>query len=140
MKLFNHQLSVAALVLALFWIRPLSAAPAAPAPVVASHSTFIIPTSAKEGRDPFYPESSRPYTLPTEHSQRVEMSALTLKGFSGSPEHRLAIINNHTFAVGDEGDVATSIGHLHLRCIEIKTRSVVIEADGHRFELTFNNK
>jgi hypothetical protein len=54
--------------------------------------------------------------------------------------HRLVIINNHTFAAGDEGDVVTSVGRLHLTCIQIKTNSVVIEIGGVRNELMYSNK
>ena len=51
-----------------------------------------------------------------------------------------AIINNHTFAQGDEGDVLTSQGRVHLECIEIKANSVVIEYGGQRHELKFDAK
>ena len=68
------------------------------------------------------------------------MTSLVVKGFSGSMDHRLVIINNHTFAVGDEGDVVTSAGRIHLNCIEIKTNSVVIEVGGQRHELFYFDK
>ena len=42
----------------------------------------------------------------------------------------MAIINNHTFAVGDEGDVITPSGRVHLRCIDIQPGTVVIEVNG----------
>ena len=48
----------------------------------------------------------------------------------------MAIINNHTFAVGDEGDVRTANGEVHLRCVEIRAGVVVIEINGTRRELT----
>jgi hypothetical protein len=103
-------------------------------------SAFVMPTSPKEGHDPFFPESLRPYTLPTNHSHSMELSALVFKGVSGPPEHRLAIINNHTFATGDEQDVITSSGRIHVRCVEVRAESAIIEADGRRFELTFSTK
>jgi hypothetical protein len=59
-----------------------------------------------------------------------------LKGFSGTPGHRLVIINNHTFAAGDEGDVITEQGRIHVRCVEIRSHSVVIEVSGKYHELT----
>ena len=55
-------------------------------------------------------------------------------------DHRLVIINNHTFAAGDEGDVITRDGRIHLSCIEIKTNSVVIEVGGQRHELFYSDK
>jgi hypothetical protein len=65
----------------------------------------------------------------------VEISALTVKGFSGTPGHRFVIINNHTFGVGDEGDVITPSGRVHVRCTEVHSDYVAIEVNGQRREL-----
>jgi len=120
------------------WAAPLMAAPTAPPTGTNSVlSVFILPTSPAAGRDPFFPQSNRTYeTAGTITNRNVEVTALVLKGFSGSPDHRLVIINNHTFAAGDAGDVTTSQGRIHVRCVEIKSRSVVIEVDGQYHELT----
>ena len=104
----------------------------APAPV---RSTFVVPTSFREGRDPFYPESTRPYEAAVAANKTVEITTLAIKGISGSPGHRLVIINNHTFGIGDEGDVLTSSGRVHIRCTEIRADSVAIEINGQRHEL-----
>jgi hypothetical protein len=106
------------------------------------HSVFTIPSSSREGRDPFFPNSTRPYksAVTTTVSHSVELSALVIKGFSGSVDHRFVIINNHTFAPGDEGDVVTSGGRIHINCIEVKTSSVVIEIGGERHELFYFDK
>jgi hypothetical protein len=104
-------------------------------------SVFTIPSDSKEGRDPFFPDSTRPYeALAAANPKVADVSSLVLKGFSGSLDHRLVIINNHTFAAGDEGDVTTSAGRMHLTCIEIKTKSVVIEVGGQRHELFYSNQ
>jgi hypothetical protein len=101
-------------------------------------SVFTTPSESKEGRDPFFPDSARPYEAVAAATPRVaDVTSLVLKGFSGSLAHRLVIINNHTFAAGDEGDVVTPVGRLHLTCIEIKTNSVVIEVGGQRHELFY---
>jgi hypothetical protein len=103
-------------------------------------SVFILPANSKEGRDPFFPDSTRPYEQAAAANPRVsDITSLVLKGFSGSLDHRLVIINNHTFATGDEGDVVTSTGRIHLRCVKIKTNSVVIEVGGQRHELFYSN-
>jgi len=49
----------------------------------------------------------------------------------------LAIINNHTFAVGDEGDVLTTSGRVSLRCLEIHPDYVIVEINGqiHRINM-----
>ena len=105
------------------------------------HSAFTIPADTKEGRDPFFPDSTRPYEAAAAANPKVaDVTSLVLKGFSGSLNNRLVIINNHTFAAGDEGDVITPVGRIHLTCIEIKTNSVVIEVGGQRHELFYANQ
>ena len=111
-------------------------APAAPA-----LSTFVLPSNQQEGRDPFYPESSRPYVVSaTVNTNLAPAAALVVRGISGTSENRTVIINNHSFQVGDEGDVLTPAGHLHLRCLAIKANSVVIEANHQRRELDFTTE
>ena len=99
-------------------------------------SIFIAPTSNKDGRDPFFPESTRMVQVsPTNHV--AEITSLKVPGISGPPDHRLAIINNHTFAAGDECDVLTTTGRIHLRCVEIQKDAVIVEVNGqlHRIIL-----
>jgi hypothetical protein len=106
-----------------------------------TRSIFILPSNPKEGCDPFFPNSNRPYEIAAAANTRTgNITSLVLKGFSGSQNHRLVIINNHTFAAGDTGDVITSDGRVHLRCIEIKANSAVIEVGGQRHELIYSNK
>ena len=99
-----------------------------------SRSVFAVPNNVREGRDPFFPDSSRVYdaNVQSNPNHRVEATALILKGFSGTPGHRFVIINNHTFTVGDEGDVLTATGRAHIRCLEIRNDSVVVEINGQR--------
>lgn len=109
--------------------------------VKTTRSVFIIPSNSKEGCDPFFPNSNRPYEMAAAANARTgNVTSLVLKGFSGSQNHRLVIINNHTFAAGDTGDVITPEGRVHLRCIEIKTNSAVIEIGGQRLELVYSHK
>jgi hypothetical protein len=123
-------------------VLPAVAAPVAqpPAPKVVSRSVFVIPTNPKDGRDPFFPNSTRPYeTLSAGRPHTGDVSSLVLKGISGPSNHRLAIINNHTFGVGDEANLVTPQGPIHIRCIEVKASSVVIESGGQRHELNYAN-
>ena|ERR1700690_1626335 len=127
---------------ALVMVMPAAAAPVAPTatPEVVSRSVFVIPTNPNEGRDPFYPTSTRLYEEAISKNPVVaDLTSLVLKGISSSPEHRLVIINNHTFAAGDEGDVLTPQGRLHIHCIEIKDKSVVVESGNQRHELSYTN-
>ena len=105
------------------------------APLAPAHSVFVVPANIHEGRDPFFPESTRMFDAAAEASKTVEVSALTIKGFSGTPGHRFVIINNHTFGIGDEGDVITPTGRVHIRCTEIRADVVIIEVNGQRREL-----
>jgi hypothetical protein len=124
--------------------------PAAAAPVVAPNATpqsvrsvFILPANPKEGRDPFFPSSSRPYQsqMPVASSAATDLSSLVMQGITGPPGHRLAIINNVTFGVGDDAMVRTPQGgRIQIHCLEINADSAVIEADGQRHELHYGEK
>lgn len=103
-------------------------------------SVFIQPANPKEGRDPFFPDSIRPYeNAAATKPKTADITSLVLRGFSGTVDHRLVIINNHTFAAGDEGDVITSNGRVHLRCMEIGTDAVVVEIGGQYHKLFYLN-
>jgi hypothetical protein len=88
-------------------------APAAAVKSDSGRSVFVIPSNPKEGCDPFYPDSNRLF-------------------------ESIATQPKHGFAAGEEGDVLTAQGvRVHLRCIEIKRNSVLVESGGQRQELTF---
>lgn len=103
----------------------------------AIQSVFNLPSNPKEGRDPFFPDSTRALELAQPASHTVEISSLKVPGISGTPGHLLAIINNHTFAVGEEGDVKTGSGLVHIRCLTIQNNAVVVEINGqpHRISV-----
>jgi hypothetical protein len=107
---------------------------APPAPV---SSVFTMPSNSQEGRDPFFPESTRPYQAAITASRIVMVTDLKVKGYYHDARMSLITINNHTFAVGDEADLLTTSGRVHVRCVEIRPDAVVIEANGQRQELHF---
>ena len=74
------------------------------------------------------------------NSKTVEISSLAVKGFYRDAKGALVIINNHTFAVGDEGDVKTPGGRVHIRCLEIRPNVVVIDINGQKHELNFKTQ
>jgi hypothetical protein len=114
---------------------PPAATNAAPAQPEIPQSVFIIPTTPQEGKDPFYPRSMRLFTSVTvtaTNQPTVIAVELQLKALSGPPDHRLAIINNHTFDAGEEGEVATNAGRVRIICLEIKDDSVVVLVGGER--------
>jgi hypothetical protein len=113
--------------------------PAAPTP--APRSIFNQPTSPKDGRDPFFPASMRLFAsavVPT--SKTKDLSSLIIRGKSGMPDHPLVIINDVTFAEGDDRDVITPDGRIHIHCLQIIGDLVVIEANGQRHQLRFGLK
>jgi hypothetical protein len=114
-----------------------------PAKVEPPRSVFLIPNSPNEGRDPFFPQTTRRLSGNSEAAvtnapAAVETGLLTLKSIIGG----LAIINNHSFSLGEEGDVLTTTGERqHIRLVEInsKTRSVVVAIGGQNLELTLHD-
>jgi hypothetical protein len=101
----------------------------------AQTSSFVMPTTLKEGHDPFFPNSTRfikraPAPRPVEGPVVLEF-----KGVSGTAERPLAIINNRTFAVGEEQDVNTANGKVKVMCLEIEGLKVKVRAQGETQEL-----
>jgi hypothetical protein len=113
--------------------------PAAPKP--APRSIFNQPTSPKDGRDPFFPSSMRLFaSMVVPASKTKDLSSLVIRGKSGTSDHPLVIINEVTFAEGDERDVITPDGRIHIHCLQIIGDLVVIEANGQRHQLRFELK
>jgi hypothetical protein len=107
--------------------------PAVETPVI--QSIFVMPTAPREGKDPFFPRSTRPYTtrvILTNQAAVPIIADLRLNGISGTPEHRLAIINYKTFDTGEDGDVNTNAGRMRVRCIEIQADTAIIQIGGER--------
>ena len=108
-----------------------------------AQSVFLSnPKGPQEGVDPFFPRSKRPYfgtpvpiVAPTNVEPVVVAVDLKLKAISGLPEHRLALINNHTFEAGEEGEIATTTGRMRIRCLEITQDSAVVQVGAERREL-----
>jgi hypothetical protein len=104
-------------------------------------SVFLMPKARPEGVDPFFPRSNRPYygtplPLVATNPEPVAVAVdLRLKAISGLPEHRLALINNHTFEAGEEGEVVTTTGRMRIRCLEITQDSAVVQVGSERREL-----
>ena len=97
-------------------------------------SVFVIPPSAKEGRNPFYPKSSAPVPVPIPRPTDV-LSGIVLNGLT-SPPKPTAMINGRTFEVGEPGEIKLPGGaKLLIKCEEIKADSAVIVIDGQRREL-----
>jgi hypothetical protein len=113
--------------------------PAASSPVPVS--VFNQPTSPKDGRDPFFPSSTRLFaSMVIPKSKSNDLSSLVIRGKSGSSDRPLVIINDVTFAVGDERDVITPQGRIRIHCLQIVGDLAVIEANGQHHDLRFDMK
>ena len=72
-------------------------------------SIFVVPKDPSQGRDPFFPNSAS--TVSGVKGPKVAAPRhvdLFYKGFSNLDGHLLAIINNHSFAAGEEAEVTAS--------------------------------
>jgi hypothetical protein len=121
-----------------------SASPApetAPAEAEIPQSVFVAPASASEGRDPFFPRTIRLFGTATvgvrTNPQPAFVVELVLKGISGTRERPLAIINNQTFAPGEEGPIVSGGRRVQIRCVEINAQAetVTIQIGSERREL-----
>ena len=97
-------------------------------------SVFIIPITPQEGKDPFFPRSLRLFSdvVVKTNLQPAAVVAVELKlnGISGTADHRLAIINNRTFEIGEEGEVVSNVGRVRIICHDIKPDSVRVLISG----------
>lgn len=102
-----------------------------------------MPKQFSEGRDPFFPDSTRVYQavmLESPNRTKADVSSLVVKGINRDAKGAFVIINNHTFTVGDEGDVLTPGGRIHLKCVAVLPNAVVIESGGVLHQLPINLK
>jgi len=121
----------------------LSAAPAAQPPKLEiKQSVFAYPNNASEGRDPFFPDSSRVYASnPDAQARGPAVTDLVVKAIMGTYQRPFAIINNHTFGPGDDEDVITKSGEritVHCVSINTKTGTVTVEVNGTSVILTLS--
>lgn len=117
----------------------LAATESAPALPAIPRSEFKIPTAPAEGRDPFFPASTRIYDLnkgptPAPTPKPAPVVDLVLNGVSGSADRSLAVINNVNFGVGDSLEVVSGKERLRVVCLEINVQAgtAVVEVNGVR--------
>jgi len=102
--------------------------------VVIPKSVFV--SEGAIGKDPFFPNSTRPLNrkAPEDPGKKPVVQdfsqLLVLKGITGPPEKRIALINNLTFSKGEEGEPKAGNGKVKIRVLEIREKSVVISMEG----------
>lgn len=109
------------------------AATTVPADAPIPQSVFIVPTSPKQGRNPFFPNSVP--RVPQKTNAPVDFASIVLNGIT-SPPRRTAMINGSTFEVGETGDVKLSNGsRLTIQCLEIRSDTAIVAISGQKREL-----
>lgn len=100
------------------------------------HSVSVFDDRLPEGRDPFFPDSTRresqvPVIVTNKTQEKTtrisEPASLTLNGVIGA---RTALINNQTFIAGETKYVRTSKGNVRVTCIAVQNSFVTIEVEG----------
>lgn len=99
-------------------------------PVNVPRSVFVSNDPA--AKDPFFPGRGRvsKFVQPTPEQKVPDFSELQLRGVTGTDERRIALINNQTFAKGDEGEVRMGSSRLKIKVMEIQDKSVILKIEG----------
>ena len=102
-------------------------------------SEIVIPKSVfvndPRGKDPFFPNRQRFGVSTTTVTNVVSKSGpnlndLQLRGITGTPERRVALINGQPLVKGEEWEFRISTGKLKIRVLEIGERSVKVSIEG----------
>lgn len=110
-----------------------------PAEALPAKSVFV---DDPEGKDPFFPNSTRRFAKQAEVVRPVLKAgpqSVRLGGIVGDQERPVALINNLGFMAGEERKVRVPGGReqFTLRCVEIRQNSVIVTIDGgvEQFEI-----
>lgn len=84
------------------------------------------------GKDPFFPNRQRGpvVVISTNTTPTITPDALFLKGFTGPPDKRIALINNLTFVKGEEQEVRIGTAKLKVKLVDIRDNSVIVTVEG----------
>ncbi len=95
----------------------------------------VFDDSLKTGKDPFFPKSERVIGRRPVSPTTSDLPDLVLKGISVQRDKRLAMINNCTLELGEEGEIKAGGRTYRIRCVEINDNSVVVNYKGLKKEL-----
>ena len=84
----------------------------------------------RAGKDPFFPNR-----VVTPVPEPTKKEIMVLKGITGTPDRRVALINDRTFTKGETGEIKSGTNELKIRVVDINERSVTIEREGQTNEL-----
>jgi hypothetical protein len=89
------------------------------------------PSGPKDGKDPFFPTSMRPYPKQVVRAgpqAHVDPTLELTTVFSG--KHPEAVVNSAILEVGDKQSVRTVDGHVTVKCLEIGIDNVLLQVEG----------
>ena len=101
----------------------------------ATISAPAIPESVfnyRAGKDPFFPNR---LVAPVPAPEPTKKLSLLLKGIIGTPDRRVALINDRTFTKGETGEFKVGTNTFPIRVIDILEKSVTIEIEGQTNKL-----
>jgi hypothetical protein len=101
---------------------------AAPAEPTVRKSVFQ--DDLKNGKDPFFPKSTRRAERLPNSTNAAPVIELALKGISGPVNRRFALINNQPIGVGETANVKIPGGQVKVHCWEIRDNSVLVSVEG----------
>lgn len=116
------------------------AAAVLPDPSPVPQSVFVVPRKVAEGKDPFFPNSSRVYGVDATAKPGTKpqvVADIVLRGISGTAEEPLAIINTTTCTTGETAEIITKNSRLKIQCLEINMAAgtVLLQIGAERREL-----
>ena len=123
-------------VLCLAWLARAADANQATNEIIIPKSVFV--SNDPRGKDPFFPNRPRMGLLPTAPTTNTvstpgpNVGDLQLRGITGSPERRVALINTLPLEKGEEAEVRVSNGRLKIQVLEIREKSVLLRIDGQK--------
>ena len=74
------------------------------------------------------PQVATNWVVPPE--RQIQYDGLELTIISGTPQRRLATINNCAFLAGENLRVSVNNKKILVRCLEIRERSVIVQLEG----------
>ena len=107
--------------------------------VASTKSVFV--DDVNFGKDPFFPASKRRVPVVAVPATNVVQDAgffsqvfasVVLRGISGLPTKRLALLNNRTVEVGEETEIKYNNQSFRVKCLEIREKSVLLGVDGSK--------
>jgi len=76
--------------------------------------------------NPQFSQAQQKVVNSTPPPSSVFSNLLALKGISGPPAHRLAIINDQTMGQGETANVKVGGQRVRVKCVEIRERAAIV--------------